>query len=247
MYIYCITNLINNKQYIGQTINDVERRWYEHKKSSARSAIALAIVKYGVDNFKFEILQKCDSLEEMNKIESTTISTLNTLSPNGYNLNNGGNNKTLSETTKAKIRESWIDPGRRQKARDLFLGDKNPMFGKIRPSGDKHPSFGKPGHNLGKKLSVESRKKISESKLGKPGLCGTKNPMFGKTYDQNPRSTAVVQLDLMGNTLQEFSSIKLASETTGASFIHIGRVCRGQRKTSGGFKWKYLKDLPVAP
>lgn len=56
--IYKITNNINNKIYIGQSVH-IKRRWAEHCKPSSDSLISKAIKKYGKDNFTFEIIEKC--------------------------------------------------------------------------------------------------------------------------------------------------------------------------------------------
>ena len=109
-YIYCYTNLINNKQYIGQT-NNLERRKKQHiqdtihqhkgHENAYNQPIHQAMRKYGIDNFDIKILQiiETDNWDEVNKIESDFIKKLNTLSPNGYNLNaqgeaRKGNNKS---------------------------------------------------------------------------------------------------------------------------------------------------------
>ena len=82
--IYKITNLINNKSYVGQSIH-IERRWQEHCQPYSKSQIALAIKKYGKNNFHFEILEEC-SIEELNQKENFWIKKLNTITPNGYNI-----------------------------------------------------------------------------------------------------------------------------------------------------------------
>jgi group I intron endonuclease len=57
--IYKITNKINGKVYIGQSIN-IERRWKEHISDKRKnSLIHLAIEKYGEKNFNFEIIEEC--------------------------------------------------------------------------------------------------------------------------------------------------------------------------------------------
>ena len=67
--IYKITNKINNKSYIGQS-KDIQRRWKEHIKHSKdihdTQVIYLAIRKYGLENFKFSIVEECalESLDE---------------------------------------------------------------------------------------------------------------------------------------------------------------------------------------
>ena len=59
-YIYKATNKINGKSYIGQS-NNIERRFSEHK-TKIDIPIEIAIRKYGIDAFNFEIIEEC-SLE----------------------------------------------------------------------------------------------------------------------------------------------------------------------------------------
>ena len=93
--IYKITNCINGKIYIGQTIHP-DRRWIEHKQKARHGQdkfpIHLAIAKYGEKNFTFEILEWT---EDFNNEERRLIQELNTLSPNGYNISEGGENNVM--------------------------------------------------------------------------------------------------------------------------------------------------------
>ena len=67
MYLYQITNLINNKVYIGQT-NNITKRWSNHKCcNSPDMVIAKAIKKYGIENFKFEVLYRNVPVEEIDE------------------------------------------------------------------------------------------------------------------------------------------------------------------------------------
>jgi group I intron endonuclease len=113
-YIYKITNNINNKSYIGQSL-DFKKRWKTHISDALRKtgkthitkkfAIHHAINHYGVENFNFEVIQECDSLEEANLLEISYIEKFNTLAPLGYNLTTGGHNSSPSPEIKEKIRE----------------------------------------------------------------------------------------------------------------------------------------------
>ena len=90
MYIYQITNLKNQKVYIGQT-NNISKRWSNHKCcNSPNMVIAKAIKKYGVENFKFEILYQGLSAEEADEKEIELIKEKQSLVPNGYNVAKGG-------------------------------------------------------------------------------------------------------------------------------------------------------------
>ena len=93
--IYKITNLQNNKVYIGQTIHP-DKRWWEHCQRARthidQYPIHLAIFKYEPDNFKMEILEWTEDFDEREKY---WIKTLNTLAPNGYNVVEGGPSPVL--------------------------------------------------------------------------------------------------------------------------------------------------------
>lgn len=101
--IYMITNDINNKVYIGQSIN-INKRIQEHfwkstcqKDISYNSALHNAIRKYGREHFYWEILEECDPsiLDEREKIY---ISQYNSISPNGYNILSGGQQHRTEQT-----------------------------------------------------------------------------------------------------------------------------------------------------
>jgi group I intron endonuclease len=106
MLIYLITNLLNNKQYVGQTIQPLEKRWQRHCwKSTSKNSMPIckAIAKYGKENFKIEVLVLCNSYDELNEKELFYANELNTWSPNGYNLKAGDGKGSMSPETKAKI------------------------------------------------------------------------------------------------------------------------------------------------
>ena len=87
--IYRITNKINGKTYIGQSIN-IEERWKKHIKGSPRytSHIHSAIKKYGVENFEFAVLLECPA-NMLNVWERDMIALYDSYD-NGYNLTLGG-------------------------------------------------------------------------------------------------------------------------------------------------------------
>lgn len=92
--IYCITNVINDKKYIGLS-RDIRRRWNEHRSDLRNNRhvniyLQRAWDLYGENSFRFEILELCDPIEICNK-ELYYISKYHTLShEDGYNLTNGG-------------------------------------------------------------------------------------------------------------------------------------------------------------
>lgn len=129
-YIYKITNDINDKVYIGQTSkcrpND---RWSQHKSDSKNlreedhSALHLAMHKYGVEKFHFEILEEAD-ISLLDEREIYWISFYNSKVPNGYNISEGGKVPRgipsklkgihRTEEVKQKLRDSWTEERRKR-------------------------------------------------------------------------------------------------------------------------------------
>lgn len=88
--IYKITNLVNNKVYIGQS-TDIERRWRNHRAryTTCNSILYQAIRKYGLENFSFEIVEECGE-NFLNEREKYWVSYYNSFEE-GYNATIGGN------------------------------------------------------------------------------------------------------------------------------------------------------------
>ena len=93
MYVYKITNLINQKHYIGIT-NNYKKRWSNEKslpkEKKRQQLINKKIHQYGEDNFTFEVLFSNLSIEEACQKEQELIVQYNSLIPNGYNVDKGG-------------------------------------------------------------------------------------------------------------------------------------------------------------
>ena len=97
--IYKITNQINNKAYIGQSIH-IEERWKEHERDSNTIDTLLyrAMRKYGFDNFSFEVLEECPEAK-LNEREIYWIKFFDTFE-NGYNLTMGGDGRRAYDINK---------------------------------------------------------------------------------------------------------------------------------------------------
>lgn len=104
MVVYKVTNIINNKIYIGCAVN-YENRIKQHKSCKYKGALLLyrAFLKYGIDNFTFEIIESYLSKEEMLLGEICHIRNFNSISPFGYNLHYGGKGGKIKLTEKQKL------------------------------------------------------------------------------------------------------------------------------------------------
>lgn len=109
MFVYKITHIASGKVYIGQTTGTIANRWKEHCKGykQPNSHLHRAITKYGAPAFTVEQLATADTLEELNALEERYIAELGTLSPVGYNLLPGGNNRRHHPETRAVLSEMF--------------------------------------------------------------------------------------------------------------------------------------------
>lgn len=96
--IYKITNLQNNKVYIGQSIN-IKKRWAAHKTEIYKtkpqdSPLYRAFIKYGIDNFSFEVIEECPK-ERLDERERYWIARLKSHGRLGYNQTDGGDSSFI--------------------------------------------------------------------------------------------------------------------------------------------------------
>ena len=139
-YVYCITNMLNGMQYIGVTV-DPQKRFRSHCRPVAHSRLLLknAILKYGKEHFKMEVLLKA-SQSYCYRLEQKVIALYNTLKPNGYNITKGGMGSLG------------------------LVGEMNGCFGR---TGASHPNFGKCGYRTGIPHTEETKAKMSKSRTGR--------------------------------------------------------------------------------
>lgn len=159
--IYRITNLVNNKTYIGWTSRDPFIRYKEHQKFKVskgqhRSLVSYAIEKHGIDNFEFIVLYQSPDYDHSKLMEQHFVTEAQSLVEQwGYNIDRGGNGHKRSASTIEKHRQKML--GRKQseehKRKRAMPGDKNPSYGRT----------GEKAFRYGKHQSEETKHKISES------------------------------------------------------------------------------------
>lgn len=214
--IYKITSP-SNKVYIGQSwYLDKRISYYKNLPSKSQRRIYNSIMKYGWEKHKFEIIHELplDATQEvMDRYEILYWELYKDCGVEMLNIRNPGKgrgNGGYSEETKLIMRNN----------------------------------------NLGKKLSKETRLKLSKAHKGKVFSKETREKLRASniakkrsptTKDRisKSKSKSVIQLDLQGNFIKEWTSRILAAKSFGGtSQSNITNVCNGLRKTAYKFKWK---------
>ena len=205
---------VTDKWYIGQTINPLIRfncHINEAINKKDNNYFHRALRKYGLDNWVYCVLEENILRENLNIREIEWIEEFDSFY-NGYNLTTGGDtNCIFSEETKEKL-----------KNKTPWNKGKHGIYSEETLKKMSESLKGKTAYWTGKHRSKESRIKMSESLKIKMA----------------PYRKQVSQYNLNGNFIKEYDCIKDAVKENPKA-VHIGEVCKGYRKQSGGFIWKY--------
>lgn len=216
-YIYKITNLINNKVYIGQTSRQIEIRWSEHirhgfnpnDKGYSRH-LYRSMRKYGLDSFSIDIIESCDN-DLMSDRETFWIKFYNSSNPDcGYNLTLGGEGTVL------------IDYDEVYKKYDAGL----------------------PLGVIAKEMNI-SRSNLTQILKGYENY--DKCTAWERAMEEVSlnKGNRVSQYDLHGNFINTFQSSKVAARSVpNTTRANIMGCCKNKRGTSGGFQWRFENDDP---
>ena len=156
--IYLVSNKLNGKQYVGQTINP-------HLPIGHGRILKSAYKLHGKDNFTYEpICKGITNRASLNAIERFWISVVGTVVPNGYNIDLGGSEGS-TWTDERRRKHSMALKGHRGWRKGLNLP--SPNKGKVYPEEGKRKLSealkGRVGPNLGKSASKETKAKMSAS------------------------------------------------------------------------------------
>ena len=220
--IYKYQNLINNKIYIGQTI-DIKQRIREHRYEAFNynrdnCIFHKALRKYGEDNFSFEILEEC-SKKELNEKEKYWINYYNSEIPNGYNMTSGGYNS------------------------------QGEVFKKIVSQYDLFGNFIKDyesASNAARELNLFVSN-ITAACRGETAQCGgfqwkykNDNKIIKIVPEKNGK--IIAQYDLNNNLIKIYPSAKIASLETGIGVSNIRSCSNNHSHTAGGYIWRHWKE-----
>lgn len=211
--IYCIENLINGKKYIGQSVN-MQHRWYRHKHELNNNIhyndyLQKAWNKYGEDNFIFYTLELCD-VSELDDRETYYIDFYeSTNRANGYNLKTGG------QCGSTYSDEICLKISEALKGHEVSLESRE----KIRKN---HADVrGENNGMYGKHHTEEARSKVSQANKGRI------------SHRRNRNGVYCIELNM------EFIDATDAGQTLRIDSSAILKCCRGERKTCGGYHWRF--------
>lgn len=214
--IYGIRNKINNKIYVGKTMQSFGDRWDCHKAQLKggyhdNPHLQRSWNKYGEENFEFIVLIDCNNNEDLETVNQLEINEIQKYKQLGlsYNIHNGGDGgmflgKHLSEETKRKI------------------GEKNRQ------------------NMLGKKLSKETKNKMSNSqkkrydnwtdqdraewgKMLSQRLTGIKKPSLSLSMQDNKNGAKY--------SLEQVKEIRRLHEQENLGYTEISKIIKIPRHT----------------
>ena len=237
--IYRIDNLENGNFYIGQTRNNLARRFTDHKCEARRGDVNMilynAMRKYGTDMFTMDEIEavqaetKKELVDLLNEKERHHISQLKP----PYNTAPGGLGHTgvqWTEERRIRFKERMTGEGNHNFGKPLSEETKNKLSEALK--GRIVPDEVRQKTSLtmsGVPKSEETRKRMSEAKTG---LSMPK----GK---DSKKAVAIDQYDKDGNFIKSFGSLADAAAELGCQRSGICFCLKGRTKTSAGFIWKY--------
>ncbi len=211
--IYKVENTKNGLIYIGATTHSIHQRKLDHTERANREEqgkFYKAISTYGTDAFSWEQIDTANSIDELAQKEQSYIVE--------YNSKEKGYNSSIGGELKKTVYQYKLDDGGLVGKHDCLENASNA---------------------------------INATKQDISRACLSVNNTYGGYYwsyelkepfepSKDCRKKEVYQLSLQGYLLASFSSVSEASRQTGISKTCISRVCRGERKYSGGYIWKYV-------
>ena len=214
--IYLIQNKINNKVYIGLSVN-IEESWQHHRSlylkqdnnKEKNKPLYLAFKKYGIENFEFKILEEC-SISELSEKEKYYIKLYDCCIldgyDKGYNLTRGGEGYLTNDYY--YIYELWKNGLNQKTIAKMIKTDEATIIRALN-------SFNIDSHIRRSRATTEVMKH---------------------------KCKPVVQYDKNMNYLNSYASIIQASKNTNTDKSDISKVCQGRRKTAGGYIWKWKEE-----
>lgn len=251
--IYKIINLTNNKVYIGQSdrLNEREREHFYRlgRNEHSNEYLQKSYNKHGLNNFKFEIIEESEDLDNREVYWINEYGGIN--SKSNYNL-------------KDPVSKQWSNYTRVKQSKSI-TGKNNPNFGNNWSQEQKdNLSLKRKGVSLEERIGKDkadlTKEKMRESQTGRKhpedvidkirkANEGDKNPAYGKGERQlgeknpmwgkpNKNRKPVQQYTKDGLIIKEYEYLTQVLDG-GFNVGNVGSVCNGKAKTAGGFIWKF--------
>lgn len=217
-YIYKYTSP-SGKSYIGQTTRSLaERAGHNGKNYKGSKLLYEAFQKHGYDNFDIEILIEVKK-EQLDDYEKKYIVIFNTLSPNGYNLTEGG--QGFSSREKKKVYQYSMTDG-------SFIKEWNNADEAVQSINNNYNGASLSGSLTGRAFSAY-------------GFCWSylklkKFPINERIVSPYEKKVKMYSLDK--KLIKTFSSISQAAKETGSDRSAIKRCCRKELKSHNGYIWE---------
>lgn len=229
-YVYLTINQINHRAYVGKR-SGVFKWWYV----GSGKIIKQAVQKYGRENFTVEVLQQCDSQEELNQAEKDWIVYLNAhADPDFYNIAMGGEgNLGLKHTPESLALMSRPGP-------------LNPMFGRrhkdLSIAAMRVALKGRPSSMKGRSHTDESKAKISAAKTGvkqSEERAEASRAALELARAKAIPARAVTATRLSDGGQESYPSVQAAADILGCKPRNIYHALAGYNQSSNKRTWQY--------
>lgn len=237
--VYCIRNILNNKRYIGSTIN-FKKRWFIHrdklnKKIHLSRHLQSAWDKYGESSFIFEVLEECNE-EKLIVKEQYCLDYYKS-----YNHDKGYNVRKIAESNRGII---FSDEHRRkigEAHRGRHHTEETRKKLSIAYNSEKHHMKGENNSFFGKHHSEETKIKISKKNSG------INHPNFGKKCSEERRRK--IGDAQKGKRLTEDTKRKIseAHKNKSLSLEHKKKIsekaCKGENSCLSKLTWQQIREI----
>lgn len=241
-YIYRITNTVNGKVYIGQTIRHYKERFKSYERLKTNDHLKNSFLKYGIDLFTFEVIDQVEDLDELNCLEIKYIQQYDSTNRDkGYNIESGGRNAPASAETRKKM--SIVRLGKKHtdewtQNRIYKAGTEGAKkYGhQLSDAEKRYLSESNSGENNywhGKTRDAETKRKISQAKTGISMSEETKKAFLEKAAKK-------VEMIAIDGCVTIFESQTAAGLAMGISTNTISGYCHGKFKNKKGLIFKYV-------
>ena len=228
--IYKITNIKENKSYIGQSVN-VFARWGSEGRNAFspisdeyNSLLSQAIREYGIDNFEVEVLEECDEKDLLTR-EQYYIQFFNTLEPYGYNKTGKVANVTKQKITMYDLNGNVQKHFEKVKEAVLYLIEE----GSLNESCE---------YSIGRDLALAFK---GERQV----VCGHRWSYYGQeiqlSKDSSKKEVYLLDSDTF-SPVQKFFSCGDAAKFLGCTTSSLARHCRGETDSCMGRLLCYVEN-----